>query len=56
MLLLPALNEMIDITATRVMATLNHPPPVVFALLGALSLIGGMLIGSTRACSPPSWH
>ena len=29
-LLLPALNEMIDITATRVMATLNHPPPVVF--------------------------
>jgi hypothetical protein len=26
MLLLPALNEMIDITATRVTATTNHPP------------------------------
>ena len=45
MLLLPALNDMIDITATRVMATLNHPPPVVFILLAWLSLIGGLLVG-----------
>ena len=30
MLLLPALNEMIDITTTRVMATRNHPPVVIF--------------------------
>src|SRR5688572_23605618 len=38
MLLLPALNEMIDITTTRVMATRNHPPPVVFIMLAALAV------------------
>ena len=45
MLLLPALNEMIDITTTRVMATRNHPPLVVFLLLGGLSLVGALLVG-----------
>ena len=30
------LNEMIDITATREMATQNHPPLIVFLLLGGL--------------------
>lgn len=45
MLLLPALNEMIDITTTRAMATQNHPPLVVFLLLCGLSLIGALLIG-----------
>lgn len=45
MLLLPALNEMIDITTTRAMATQNHPPLVVFLLLGVLSLIGALLVG-----------
>jgi hypothetical protein len=39
MLVLPALNEMIDITSTRVGATQNHPPLVIFLLLGALSLV-----------------
>jgi len=45
MLLLPALNEMIDITATRITATGNHPPPVIYLLLVALSLIGALLVG-----------
>jgi len=55
-LLLPALNEMIDITATRVMATLNHPPPVVFVLLGGLSLIGALLVGyGTSINKDRSW-
>jgi hypothetical protein len=45
MLLLPALNEMIDITTTRVMATRNHPPFVVFLMLGALALVGALLVG-----------
>jgi hypothetical protein len=45
MLLLPALNEMIDITTTRAMATENHPPLIVFLLLGGLSLIGALLVG-----------
>ncbi len=44
-LLLPALNEMIDITTTREMATRNHPPLVVFFLLSGLSLAGAMLVG-----------
>lgn len=45
MLLLPALNEMIDITATRTMATRNHPPFVVFVMLGGLVLVGALLVG-----------
>jgi hypothetical protein len=45
MLLVPALNEMIDITATRVTATNNHPPDVIYMLLVIMSLIGAMLIG-----------
>jgi hypothetical protein len=44
-LLLPALNEMIDITTTRLTATTNHPPLVVFLLLGGLSLVGALLVG-----------
>jgi len=44
-LLLPALNQMIDITTTRVMATRTHPPQVIFLLLGGLSLIGALLAG-----------
>jgi hypothetical protein len=45
MLLIPALNEMIDITTTRWMATRNHPPLIIFLLLGGLSLVGAMLVG-----------
>lgn len=45
MLLLAALNEMIDITTTRLMATRNHPPLVVFLMLGALALVGALLVG-----------
>jgi hypothetical protein len=45
MLLLPALNEMIDITATRVTASNNHPPGIIYLLLVVMSLIGSMLVG-----------
>jgi hypothetical protein len=45
MLLLPALNEMIDITTTRATATLNHPPAIVFILLAGLSLVAALLVG-----------
>jgi hypothetical protein len=45
MLLLPALNDMIDITATREMANGNHPPAIVFLLLAALGLVGALLVG-----------
>ena len=45
MLLLPALNEMIDITTTRAAATQVHPPTAIFLLLGALCLVGALLVG-----------
>jgi hypothetical protein len=45
MLLLPALNEMIDITTSRVMATRNHPPLIIFLMLAALSIVGALLVG-----------
>ncbi len=44
-LLLPALNEMIDITTTRTMAGQTHPPLVLFALLTGLALLGALLAG-----------
>ena len=43
--LLPALNQMFDITTTRTMATENHPPLAIFLLLGMLCLIGALLVG-----------
>jgi hypothetical protein len=49
MLLLPALNQMIDITTTRVMATRMHPPLVVFLMLGALALMSALLAGHGMA-------
>jgi hypothetical protein len=45
MLLLPALNQMIDITTTRTMAAQLHPPMVVFAMLFGLALAGALLAG-----------
>ena len=40
---------MFDITTTRAAATENHPPLVIFVLLGALSLIGALLVGYDMA-------
>lgn len=39
MLLLPALNAMIDITTTRTAATQAHPPFMIFVMLGLLVLV-----------------
>jgi hypothetical protein len=44
-LLLPALNEMIDITTTRLNAIKAHPPPLVFVTLFALALLCAWLVG-----------
>lgn len=49
MLLLPALNEMIDISAIRDVSRSNHPPDVIFQLLGILSLIAALLVGFNSA-------
>jgi hypothetical protein len=45
MLLLPALNDMIDITTTRAMAARIHPPLIVFLMLGGLAFASSMLAG-----------
>jgi hypothetical protein len=45
MLLLPALNQMIDITTTRTMAAEMHPPPVLFAMLAIVAFVCAFLAG-----------
>jgi hypothetical protein len=49
MLLLPALNQMIDITTTRTMAARSHAPVVIYAMLGLLILAGSLLAGYSMA-------
>jgi hypothetical protein len=44
-LLLPALNQMFDITTTRMMIMKMHPPLVIFVLLFGLTLISALLAG-----------
>jgi hypothetical protein len=50
--MLPALNEMIDITTTRTMATLTHAPSVILTLLVLLALAGAMLSGFAMSRQP----
>jgi hypothetical protein len=44
-LLLPAINNMIDISTTRTMALQLHPPRIIYALLFCLGLICSLLAG-----------
>lgn len=44
-LLLPAINEMIDITTTRTMATALHPPMVIYLMLVLLTLAAALMAG-----------
>lgn len=48
-LLLPALNEMIDITTTRMIALRTHLPALIFALLTCVALLSGLLAGYAMA-------
>ena len=48
-LLLPALNNMIDMATTRTMALQNHPPRIVYALLFTLGLVCALLAGYRMA-------
>jgi hypothetical protein len=50
-LLLPAINAMIDITATRTMAAKIHPAPVIYKLLFLLALVCSLLAGYGMAGS-----
>jgi hypothetical protein len=52
MLLLPALNEMIDITTTRTVGAQVHPPFVVYVLLMGLALVSALLAGFSMGENP----
>ena len=49
MLLLPALNQMIDITTTRTMMGQLHPPLIIYVMLFGLALAGALLAGYEMA-------
>jgi hypothetical protein len=48
-LLLPALNQMFDITTVRVVATQMHPPLVIYVMLVGLALAAALLAGYQTA-------
>jgi hypothetical protein len=55
-LLVPALNEMFDITTTRTLATEIHPPAIIFVMLFALALTSALLAGyGMAAATSRSW-
>jgi hypothetical protein len=54
-LLLPALNSMIDITTTRTMISQFHPPMIIFILLIVFSLVAALLAGYEMAEGSRSW-
>lgn len=51
-LVLPALNEMIDITTSRLAATQTHPPQIIFLMLVAVAFAASFLSGMAMAKSP----
>jgi hypothetical protein len=51
MVLLPALNSMIDITTTRTMMSQTHPPNVIYGLLFWLALCSAIIAGYGMAAS-----
>jgi uncharacterized membrane protein len=48
-LLLPALNQMIDITTARTIAVRTHLPTLILALLSCVALLSGLLAGYAMA-------
>lgn len=48
-LLLPALNQMIDITTTRTIAMHTQLPPLIFNLLMGVAFVSGLLAGYAMA-------
>ncbi len=53
LLLLPALNDMIDITTTRGVAAMTHTPPVILGALALLALFCSVLAGYGLAGGKP---
>lgn len=52
MLLLPSLNAMFDISTTRTEATRIHPPLIIFAMLGVLTLACALFAGYDMGSRP----
>jgi len=50
-LLLPALNDMIDVTTSRTIALHTHLPPLIFGLSISVALLSGLLAGYDMAKS-----
>ncbi len=48
-LLLPAINEMIDVTTARTIALYTHLPSLIFALLMSVALLSALLAGYAMA-------
>ncbi len=56
LLLLPALNTMLDVATTRTMALQIHPPAIIYVLLFGLGLVCSLLAGYRMAMGPlRSW-
>jgi hypothetical protein len=55
MLLLPAINQMIDITSTRFMATMMHPPKTIFVMLVILAFASSLVAGYGMTSRKRSW-
>ena len=53
LLLIPALNDMIDITTTRAVSLRTHTPPVILIALVVLTLICSLLVGYGLAGGKP---
>ncbi|HEY1924106.1 MAG TPA: hypothetical protein VGG58_02555, partial [Candidatus Acidoferrum sp.] len=49
MVLLPALNAMIDITTTRTEAAILHSPPIIWVMLGTLTFACALFAGYDMA-------
>ncbi len=54
-LMAAALNEMIDITTSRLAATRNHPPMVIYLMLYGLAMVSALLAGISAADKPLPW-
>jgi hypothetical protein len=48
-LLLPALNDMIDVTTSRTIALHTHVPPLIFGLSISVALLSGLMAGYDMA-------
>ena len=49
MLVIPALNQMFDISASRIAATMIHPPIIIYLMLIGLALVSALLAGYQSA-------